>query len=80
LQVVPNTLETAMEQTDEARLITSGTRPFEILHINEPWEKLCGFTVEEVKGKTCKVLQGPESDMEAANKLMNDVLVSVAIF
>lgn len=64
-----------MEKTDEARLITSGTRPFEIVHINEPWTKLCGFTEEELKGKTCKVLQGPESDIGAASKLMNDVMV-----
>ena len=64
-----------MEKTDEARIITSATMPFEIVHINEPWTKLCGFTEEDLKGKTCKVLQGPESDIGATNKLMNDVMV-----
>ena len=30
--------------------------------VNKAWVNLCGYTLAEVKGKTCSILQGPDTD------------------
>jgi len=46
----------------EAQIFTEATPPFKICHANNAWSLLCGYSVPEVLGKTCKILQGPETD------------------
>ena len=51
----------------EAIVITdsSGT----ILYTNEAWSKLCGFSNDEVVGRTSSILQGPDSEGETVHRL-----------
>jgi hypothetical protein len=48
--------------TPDAIIITRRVFPFEIIHVNLAWEKLCHFTAYDAKGQTCAILQGPETD------------------
>ena len=53
----------------EAQIFTEATPPFKICHANNAWSLLCGYSVPEVLGKTCKILQGPETDPERLRDL-----------
>lgn len=46
-----------------------------IWHCNTAWEKMCGYTRDEVLGKTNKILQGPKTDMVKARRMV-DALIS----
>ena len=59
LEARPRTLDDAVRPSSEARVITDTSRPYRIVHVNDAWCKLCGFTSEEAIGKTCGILQGP---------------------
>ena len=45
---VPNTLEDALQESKDARVVTSATRPFVIEHVNDAWVRLCGFSADGV--------------------------------
>jgi hypothetical protein len=47
----------------EAIIVTLKTRPFPIVYVNGPWETLCKFSSDDVVGKQCDILQGPETDL-----------------
>ena len=49
-----------MNETAEALILTDSDG--KILDVNEPWVELCGFTAEDVVGKTSNILQGPETE------------------
>lgn len=40
-----------------------------IMHANSEWEKLCGFSNEEISGNTSKFLQGPLTEQDTLRKL-----------
>ena len=67
---VPNTLEDALQESKDARVVTSATRPFVIEHVNDAWTKLCGFTAEEAVGNTLAMLQGPDTEKGEVAKLV----------
>ncbi|KAJ8603377.1 hypothetical protein CTAYLR_004278 [Chrysophaeum taylorii] len=69
---VPNTLDQALQPSDEARVITSASRPFVIEHVNGAWTKLCGYDPDECLGKTLAILQGPETAQETVQKINAD--------
>lgn len=50
------TLQHGIHDTDWGRanaiVVTSSTWPYPILGVNEAWEDLCGFTEDQVRGKT----------------------------
>ena len=52
-----------MARSNEALILTDGQG--KITAINKPWFDMCGYTSDEVYGKTCAILQGRETDMEA---------------
>ena len=52
-----------MARSREALILTDAQG--KISAINKPWFDMCGYTADEVEGKTCAVLQGVETDMEA---------------
>lgn len=56
---IPRTLSAAMAPSHQARVITEMEHPFRIVHVNEAWEGLCGFSKSEAVGNTLKMLQGP---------------------
>lgn len=61
---------TRSAHSTEAQLFTSAEPPYKIFHVNPAWVRLCGYTSQEVMGKTCKILQGPETSREALDELM----------
>lgn len=49
------------ELTTECRVITEAAPPYRIVHANQAWCKATGYASAELIGKSCKVLQGPET-------------------
>lgn len=60
----PSTLAGALasEPSDQARVVTEPYPPFTVVRVNGAWERLCGWSAEEVEGRTMALLQGPETD------------------
>lgn len=54
--------------------ITEPTSPFKIIDVNKAWIDLCGYSRKHAVGSTLKLLQGPETNVEAANKLAKFLL------
>ena len=52
-----------MAQSSEALILTDAQG--KISAFNKPWFDMCGYTADEVDGKTCAILQGQETDMKA---------------
>ena len=52
-----------------ASIITRCDPPFEITHVNGAWVDLCGYQPEEAIGRTCKILQGPDTSQESLEAL-----------
>jgi len=54
-------------------VLTHATHPYLIVHVNKAWEALCGWRLEEVIGKSCKLLQGPQTCPAAVLELSTAV-------
>mmetsp|Transcript_24240 Transcript_24240/g.50014 ORF Transcript_24240/g.50014 Transcript_24240/m.50014 type:complete len:312 (-) Transcript_24240:1598-2533(-) len=52
---IPAALSSSWGQT-HAVVITSAHSPFRIMHVNQPWVALCGYTMDEAVGETFKSL------------------------
>lgn len=72
-QAIPSAIDVALQPSDQARVITEAYPPFHIVHVNDAWSQLCGFTADDVLGKTLKIIQGPETKGAALAKMMKDV-------
>ena len=61
--VIPNTVQTCGQKVyDYPMVITSASRPYTIIQVNDRWEKLTGYTRQEVVGlRSCSILQGVKS-------------------
>jgi len=60
----PRLLEEAQREaavSDVAQVFTLATPPFKITHVNNKWVQLCGFLAEEAVGRTCSLIQRPET-------------------
>ena len=44
-----------------------------IVHTNEKWKALCGFDLDEVKGKTCSILQGKDTSKDQIMKINEEL-------
>jgi PAS domain S-box-containing protein len=54
----------------QARIITEARPPFRITHANGPWEKLCGYTADEVMHKAgLSFLQGAATDKKTVERI-----------
>ncbi len=72
---IPRTLQEASSPDDSrAIVITEAAMPFRIVSVNTSWENLCGFSQNECKGKTLRILQGEETDKYATTALMSQLL------
>ena len=60
--------------TDRAIVMTEMHAPFRIVHVNAAWEGLCGYTLDECRGKSLGMLQGPETDLSTATSLLHQLL------
>lgn len=65
----PRTLAEALAISDEPRCITSATKPYKIMHTNAAWSKATGYKFTDASGKTCSILQGPETEQAMLNIL-----------
>ncbi len=66
-------LESVITNTNDAIMITDA-EPFDepgpkIVYVNEAFTKMTGYTKTEVIGKSPRILQGPESDMEELKRM-----------
>ena len=57
------------EASSESIIVTLAAPPNEIVYANTAWEALCGWSLKEVKGRTCKLLQGPQTCTRALREL-----------
>ena len=88
--VIPNTVQTCGQKVyDYPMVITSASRPYTIIQVNDRWEKLTGYTRQEVVGlRSCSILQGVKSscnnnsdDAEStANRREIDLLMGPVLF
>jgi PAS domain S-box-containing protein len=65
-------LQSAVEQTDDAVLITSAELDApgpEIVYVNEAFCRQSGYAAEELLGQTPRMLQGPDSDPAVLDRL-----------
>ena len=67
--VIPNTVQTCGQKVyDYPMVITSASRPYTIVQVNDRWEKLTGYTRHEVVGnRSCSILQGVKSNIKNDN-------------
>lgn len=72
LQVMLAHVRPFMETSGEAIVLTEGETGV-IIHANAAWEALCGYAACEVVGKTNQILQGPDTDCEASQRLTSSL-------
>jgi len=66
-------LAEALANSKDAVVMTQATPPYGITHVSQPWQEMCGYTLEEVEGLTSAILHGPETDAGVVEDLMNCV-------
>lgn len=72
---LPKSMSDALRPTRRAIVITENKAPFKIFNVNPAWEKLCGYTFLESRGKTLgSLLQGKGTDTIAATNLISKLL------
>ena len=72
---LPTTYEQAVADTHHrAIVITTATAPFKVVHVNEVWEGLCGFSRREALDKPIgRLLQGPATQRQVTTQLVSDL-------
>jgi len=55
------------------QVITEARAPYKILSVSPGWQRLSGWTRDEVVGRTLKLLQGPMTEPDALAALMRGV-------
>ena len=75
-QPLPKTSQEAVtDHSERAIVITTATAPFKVVHVNRTWEGLCEYSQQEALGKPIgELLQGPESQRQAARHMVSEVL------
>ena len=67
------TLSEALALTSDARVVTTNTPPYAVVHVNKAWSEQTGFLFTEVMGKSCSFLQGPATDPSTIKHLRDAV-------
>lgn len=74
-QPLPKTIQEALRQASRAIVITEAKKPYIVFDVNRTWEKLCGYSFVESKGKTLgSLLRGEATDQLAATSLITHLL------
>lgn len=70
--------ESAIKNTGDAVVITSAQLPnsadVKIIFVNDAFVKMTGYTLEEIYGKSARILQGPLTNKEEINRLKNAII------
>ena len=67
-------LERAIAASSNSILIADASRPdIPIIYCNPAFEKLTGYSSEEVIGRNCRFLQGPDTDRAELDKLRSNL-------
>jgi PAS domain S-box-containing protein len=70
--------ESAIKNTSDAVVITSAQLPnssdVKIVFVNDSYVKMTGYSIEEVLGKSPRILQGPLTDMNEIGRLKNAIV------
>eukprot|EP00308_Calcidiscus_leptoporus_P016567 CAMPEP_0119380298 /NCGR_PEP_ID=MMETSP1334-20130426/56303_1 /TAXON_ID=127549 /ORGANISM="Calcidiscus leptoporus, Strain RCC1130" /LENGTH=394 /DNA_ID=CAMNT_0007400065 /DNA_START=33 /DNA_END=1217 /DNA_ORIENTATION=+ len=61
----------AAEQHVQA--ITRAHEPFDVIYVSAAWQRLCGYTSEQVIGETLKIIQGPKTSAHAVETMLRAV-------
>ena len=64
----PLTMVEALAPSAEARVITTHG-DLRIIHTNEAWTRLCGYTDRECRGQTLSILRGRRTDARVAKEV-----------
>lgn len=69
----PKTVTEALSN-ERPTIVTTPTSPFRVVDVNGAWEELCGYSRNEAVGRDVgKLLQGPDTDLEAASEMIRSV-------
>jgi len=72
--VIPNTVQTCNRRFYEPMVLTLSERPYTIVQVNSKWEEMTGYKADVVVGKkSCRILQGPNTDSDRVAKLMLNI-------
>eukprot|EP00568_Trieres_chinensis_P018204 CAMPEP_0183318576 /NCGR_PEP_ID=MMETSP0160_2-20130417/61146_1 /TAXON_ID=2839 ORGANISM="Odontella Sinensis, Strain Grunow 1884" /NCGR_SAMPLE_ID=MMETSP0160_2 /ASSEMBLY_ACC=CAM_ASM_000250 /LENGTH=217 /DNA_ID=CAMNT_0025484881 /DNA_START=195 /DNA_END=848 /DNA_ORIENTATION=- len=72
---LPRTMEDALGFSGKAVVVTETSSPFKVVHVNEAWQGLCGYSLDQAVGKTLgSLLGGPDTDRGAATALVSELL------
>jgi len=71
---LPKSYREALLPSSQAIVVTSATYPHAIVHVNSAWEGLCGYDAKESLGKTLKILQGPETNVNLVRETTKKML------
>ena len=72
---LPQTLDDALTNSDpRAIVVTEAQAPFRIVDVNDAWVDLCGYTREEVRNHSLKMIQGPATRNTAIKTMINQLL------
>lgn len=61
--------ERAIQASAHGVIITDGSPNYNIIYVNPAFEKITGYSADEVKGKNCKFLQGDDHLQPELNKI-----------
>jgi PAS domain S-box-containing protein len=72
--VIPNTVQTCQRTFEKPVVMTLAEPPYTIIQVNSEWEKMTGYTAEEVVGKAnTGILQGSSTDRKSVDEMMNEI-------
>lgn len=66
-----------MSETADALVLTDSKG--RIVDVNTPWEYLCGYTSQSVKGKTSSILHGPLTETAVSRDLHSFIVNGFAV-
>ena len=72
--VIPNTIQTSQRPYSEPMIVTLADSPYTIVQVNHLWEKMSGYSANEVIGKhTPRILQGKETNPTLLEEIMEAI-------
>lgn len=71
---LPTNLAQALLEEKNACVVTTATAPHTIVHVNEAWEQLCGFSKVEALHESLRLIQGPETNRTLLQHMVDQVL------